>query len=105
MISISMKNTTTISTTTTKKPKAINCRMDIASRNVFPRAVLIRLVVRDNRLVLDKDQDLPGRGIYVYPSMEALEKIKKKGLLKRYQRDGLDSLYQELADDVKRREA
>lgn len=38
----------------------------------------VRMVARENHLLIDKDQSLDGRGIYLCPSLACMEKAKKR---------------------------
>ncbi len=59
-------------------------RKCIVTGDVQPKAGLIRFVVGpDNMIYPDLAQKLPGRGIWVTASREAIEKASKKGLFAR----------------------
>lgn len=75
-------------------------RMDLATRKTYPREELFRLVVQGGKILLDKDGNLPGRGIYVLKDGNSIAKIFRKGMLKRYCRDDeiLSHLEKELQD-------
>ena len=45
--------------------RIVNDRTDIVSRKRFPRETLLRLVVKDEKLILDKEKTLKGRGVYL----------------------------------------
>lgn len=76
--------------------------MDLLTRKIYPKAELFRLVKQDGKLCYDKKGDLPGRGIYLHKDRETLEKVFKKGLLKRYcPKEDLSLLERELTDDVR----
>ena len=72
----------------------IPLRMDILSRSSFPKEELIRLVKVDNKLVIDIENKLPGRGYYIKKDKSTLAKAKKKDALKRIGADA--SIYEEL---------
>jgi predicted RNA-binding protein YlxR (DUF448 family) len=40
-------------------------RTDIVSRIAYPRETLLRFVLKDDKLILDKEKSLPGRGVYL----------------------------------------
>ncbi|MCR5693201.1 MAG: DUF448 domain-containing protein [Bacilli bacterium] len=40
-------------------------RTDIVSRTIYPRETLLRFVIKDEKLILDKEKSLPGRGVYL----------------------------------------
>ena len=45
--------------------RIVNDRTDIVSRKRFPRETLLRLVIEDGKLILDKEKTLKGRGVYL----------------------------------------
>ena len=45
--------------------KKVNDRTDIVSRERFPRETLLRLVIKDDKLILDEEKTLKGRGVYL----------------------------------------
>ena len=45
--------------------KIVNDRTDIVSRKRFPRETLLRLVIKDDKLILDEGKTLKGRGVYL----------------------------------------
>ena len=57
--------------------------MDIASRQLFPKGELLRLVCKDGVLVLDLQGDLPGRGFYLHKSQESFDLAKRKKVFER----------------------
>ena len=79
-------------------------RMDIVSRKKFPIAELFRLTLCEGKLTLDKDDTLPGRGIYVHKDLETLEKLKKRNLLSRYGKEDHCALMEEMEHDLRRKE-
>ena len=59
--------------------KRENDRTDIATYQRFPKSSLLRFVVEEGRLSLDRNGDKPGRGYYIKKDRESLEiAIKKK---------------------------
>ena len=79
-----------------------NPRLDIASRERMDKAHLFRLCVdpRSSKLILDKGMNLPGRGIYLARSLEAIEMAIKKHRFDRY--GGLsDELLAELKEELR----
>ena len=58
-------------------------RMDISTRQVYPKMDLLRFVVKDGEIVLDETQSMPGRGAYLYKSKASLEIALKKNLFQR----------------------
>ena len=59
-------------------------RMDIVSRKSFPKETLLRFVVIDGDIALDKDHILPGRGCYLFKDKKSLELAIKKRLFQRH---------------------
>lgn len=57
--------------------KVENTRMDILSRKTYSREELIRFVIKDNNIVIDNDNSLPGRGVYLLKG-NGKEAIRKK---------------------------
>lgn len=57
--------------------KVENTRMDILSRKPYSREELIRFVIKDNNLIIDSNDSLPGRGVYLLKGKGA-EAIRKK---------------------------
>ena len=77
--------------------KVVVERMDILTRKTFPRESLLRLVRVDDVLVLDKDQTMPGRGIYLLAETETVSRLRKKNLLLRYsKKTDYEKLFEEM---------
>lgn len=62
--------------------KTVNDRTDIVSRKRSPRETLIRLVIKDDKLILDEEKTLKGRGVYLKKGSG--EDAIKKASLNRY---------------------
>ena len=45
--------------------RIVNDRTDIFSRKRYPRETLLRFVVKDEKLILDMQGNLKGRGVYL----------------------------------------
>lgn len=59
-------------------------RRCLASGRVAPKSSLVRLVVApDGKVVPDLDAKLPGRGHYLSPEREVVERAEAKGLIRR----------------------
>jgi predicted RNA-binding protein YlxR (DUF448 family) len=59
-------------------------RRCLASGRVAPKSSLVRLVVGpDGKVVPDLDAKLPGRGHYLSPEREVVERAEAKGLIRR----------------------
>ncbi len=65
-------------------PKPVVSRRDIVSRESYPKEELFRLVKSDKGVILDIDQNLNGRGIYVKKDIETLKKLREKKAYQRY---------------------
>jgi len=65
-------------------------RMDIASRKTYPKDSLLRFVRVGDKIVLDDNQSLPGRGCYLHKSKQALQLAQKKNLFARHLHCQLD---------------
>lgn len=77
--------------------KVVVERMDILTRKTFPKESLLRLVRVDDVLVLDKDQTMPGRGIYLLAETETVLRLRKKNLLLRYsKKTDYEKLFEEM---------
>lgn len=77
--------------------KVVVERMDILTRKTFPKESLLRLVRVDDVLVLDKDQTMLGRGIYLLAETETVSRLRKKNLLLRYsKKTDYEKLFEEM---------
>ncbi len=73
-------------------------RLDIVSHNLYPTDEMIR-VVRNNegQVFIQLSKRLAGRGAYIYPQVDALQKIKKYHLLEKALKVNIsEDIYQEL---------
>ena len=66
--------------------KRENPRTDIATRKEFPKSELLRLVLSDGVVLVDKEGRLPGRGYYLKPENLDLA-IKKRVFLRLLHRE------------------
>ena len=57
--------------------KVIPQRMDIVSRESLPKDSLLRFVLKEGTLIFDKEQKLPGRGVYLAPANLEDKRIEK----------------------------
>lgn len=64
-------------------PKRKILRMDLLTRNTYPREELCRLVYLDGSLHLDT-KGCPGKGIYIHKDEETVKKVFQKKMLRRY---------------------
>lgn len=58
--------------------KKIKQRTCIGCNRVGQKNEFVRVVLQNDKLVIDAQQNLDGRGIYLCPKMECLEKAKKR---------------------------
>ena len=70
--------------------KRENDRTDIATYQRYPKSELLRFVVREGRLLLDPNGELPGRGYYLKKSPESLQLALKKKAFQRILHRPLD---------------
>lgn len=81
--------------------KYIVYRKDINSNQIYPKDSLFRLVVIESKLVFDKNYSLKGRGIYLLKNKTSIENaFNKNRLLKRYNKETLDVLKEELLKEL-----
>ena len=59
------------------KKKKIPTRMCIACREKKPKKELVRIVVSEDGLMADETGKANGRGAYICPSVDCLDKAKK----------------------------
>lgn len=59
------------------KKKKIPMRMCIACREGKPKKELVRIVAHEGRLSADETGKAPGRGAYLCPQVECLDKARK----------------------------
>ena len=91
---------------TVQKKKKIPTRMCIACRENIEKRELIRVVrVGDHTLVVDETGKANGRGAYICPKLECLEKAKKtKAFSRALEVDMSEDLYNALKRVILRRE-
>ena len=70
--------------------KRENDRTDIASRKQYPKSQLLRFIVKEGRLLLDPNGELPGRGYYLKKDIASLELALKKKAFQRILHRPLD---------------
>ncbi|AGR42031.1 RNase P modulator RnpM [Spiroplasma diminutum] len=83
--------------------KDINLRKDAASNKMYPKIELIRIVRNKNgEVFIDNTKKANGRGAYIRPTIEAVEKVKKTRVLERNLKTNLDKeFYEKLLEEVK----
>ncbi len=66
------------------------------------KSELIRIVKYNETIQLDKEQNLPGRGVYIDKNPETIEKIKaKKVLHKAFRTNVAPTIYDEIIKKIK----
>ncbi len=58
-------------------------RTCVACRKRAPRTEMLRVVVREGRLLVDDRAVLPGRGAWVHPVFQCLDRAVTRGILLR----------------------
>ncbi|MFA7498660.1 MAG: YlxR family protein [Leucobacter sp.] len=58
-------------------------RTCVACRKRASRADMLRVVLSDGRLILDERARLPGRGAWVHPTAECLDRAVTRGMFPR----------------------
>ncbi|WP_338985528.1 RNase P modulator RnpM [Spiroplasma endosymbiont of Diplazon laetatorius] len=83
--------------------KDVNLRKDAASGKMYPKIELIRIVRnKDGEVFIDNTKKANGRGAYIRPTLEAVQKVKKTRVLERHLKTSLDSdFYEKLLEEVK----
>ncbi|WP_339034796.1 RNase P modulator RnpM [Spiroplasma endosymbiont of Cantharis rufa] len=83
--------------------KDIILRKDAASNKMYPKVELIRIVKNKNgEVFIDNTKKANGRGAYIRPTIEALEKVKKTKALERNLKTSLgNEFYEKLLEEVK----
>ena len=75
-------------------------RTCIACREKKLKSDLIRLVPCKDRVVVDREKKLPGRGAYICDDMSCAERMLKTGALDRaYRRHFSEDVYRELIQE------
>lgn len=58
----------------------------------YPKNELIRLTVRDGMIIRDNDRENDGRGYYICPKKECLDKVVRKKIFNRILRKNLNQI-------------
>lgn len=66
-----------------------NTRLDIVTRTRLPKERLLRFVIVDGGIKVDKKENLPGRGYYLLKEENILDQANKKHLFERLLHRGL----------------
>ncbi len=92
-------NTTAITMMTENKEIT---RKDILTGNVYPRSKLTRLVLRDNEILIDKNNSLSGRGAYLLAIESSYQKLSDGRLLSKAFHTYVDTkMASKLLEDLK----
>ncbi|AXK51265.1 RNase P modulator RnpM [Spiroplasma alleghenense] len=71
--------------------KKVVTRKDVATNKMLPKQEMIRIVRNKNgEVFIDSTRKANGRGIYISPSIAALEKVKKTNIIDRVLKTKLD---------------
>lgn len=82
-------------------PKKIPLRMCVGCRSMLPKRELLRVVRTENGCKLDKTGKVSGRGAYICPSIECLEKAKKTKALERALECSIEKeTFEQLSEDI-----
>lgn len=65
------------------KKQNYNFRKCIIKNKKFPKSLLIRVCVSSNKLIIDNNQNLPGRGYYLSRELDKIDNVKLKNLLEK----------------------
>lgn len=85
-------------------PKKVVERMNLLTRQKQDRFTLVRLCLVSHHFVLDSNYSLKGRGVYLPLDKESIQKIFRKGILKKYsQESDYEALLKEVLAYVDRR--
>ncbi len=60
----------------TKRQRPRTC---VGCREVAPKGELVRFVIQQGQLVIDRAQRLPGRGAYLHPSANCVQAAQRSG--------------------------
>ena len=84
------------------KPKKIPMRMCVGCREMKPKKELIRVVrPPEGSVMLDRTGEASGRGAYVCPSSQCLEKARKAKTLERALEASIEpAVYDQLAKEL-----
>ncbi|AUM62569.1 RNase P modulator RnpM [Spiroplasma monobiae] len=83
--------------------KELNLRKDAASNKMYPKIELIRVVRnKSGEVFIDNTKKANGRGAYIRPTIEAVQKVKKTKALERNLKAKIDEeFYEKLLEEVK----
>ncbi|QEH61725.1 hypothetical protein SCHIN_v1c05280 [Spiroplasma chinense] len=83
--------------------KHVVLRKDVSSNKMFPKLELIRIVKdKEGHIFIDQTRKANGRGVYIRPTLEALEKVKKTRALDRGLKTKVDEgIFDLLLEEIK----
>lgn len=77
--------------------KKINLRKCIVTKKMFPKEKLLRIVKKSNgEIIIDKIGKINGRGIYLKPTLDIYEKLKKNNILDNIFKKKLNNKFYEI---------
>ena len=83
------------------RPK-VNTRECIACKNKSDKSSLLRFTTINGKVVVDKENNLQGRGVYVCAKAECIETmLKKKSLNRAFRRNLTDEEINEIKNKLK----
>ncbi|AOG60288.1 putative RNA-binding protein [Spiroplasma helicoides] len=84
--------------------KHIVLRKDVSSNKMYPKLELIRVVKnKDGEIFIDKTRKANGRGVYLRPTIEAVNKVQKNKALERGLKTKVaDEIYQLLIEEIEK---
>ena len=87
------------------KPRKVPMRMCVGCREMKPKRELVRVVRTDEGIIFDKTARLPGRGAYICPNQECLNKaVKTKSIDRALESKLEDEVVRQLQRELDRRE-
>ncbi|QBQ07579.1 putative RNA-binding protein [Spiroplasma gladiatoris] len=78
-------------------------RKDVCSNKMLPKVELIRVVKnKEGQVFVDSTKKANGRGVYLKPTLENVEKLKKTRALERFLKTKIeDQIYENLILEIK----
>lgn len=77
--------------------KKLPLRMCVVSRKMLPKQDLIRLVVTDEGVVIDRSQKMDGRGYWISKNKDVIALARKRHAFSKVLKKNIDdSIYQKL---------
>ena len=77
-------------------------RKDVASNKMYPKTEMIRIVKNKiGKIFIDQSKKADGRGVYIKPFLEAVDKIKKTHALDRnFKTKVAEEIYNQLIKEI-----